>query len=192
MRRRGGSLRLTGSTKCYDFNTDTALVQTAINRFMASSFSRSLLDSSCFVIFFALSSAMSKREPPPRISVRSRVCSAIVSWILIPKRVAFSLRALRLIPSIVRYGHEGEFYELKLTQNFRSWHVPRTLLNCTEQILKTNYDRSRTEERMMPRLRTVSCQLQVKYKYDPYCNSESRSVINLANKNPRGRSQVYI
>ena len=181
MRRRGGSLRLTGSTKCYDFNTDTALVQTAINRFMASSFSRSLLDSSCFVIFFALSSAMSKREPPPRISVRSRVCSAIVSWILIPKRVAFSLRALRLIPSIVRYGHEGEFYELdsELTQNFRSWHVPRIL--CTEQILKTNYDRSRTEEHMMPRLKTVvNCKF--KYKYDSYCNLESRSVVNLANK----------
>ena len=53
---------------------------TATRRFMASSFSRSLFESSCLRMLRTLSSPVSKyAAPPPRVSARSLVCSERVS-----------------------------------------------------------------------------------------------------------------
>lgn len=44
---------------------------------------------------------MSKYDvPDPRVMANSRVCSEIVSWRRVPKRVAFSVRALRFSEAI--------------------------------------------------------------------------------------------
>lgn len=69
--------------------------------FIASSFSLSLLESSCFPMFFTFSSGLSRyAEPVPRMP-SSLVCSDSVSCSRIPSLDAFSDNALRFSAAIL-------------------------------------------------------------------------------------------
>lgn len=70
--------------------------------FIASSFSLSLLESSCFPMFFTFSSGLSRKaEPEPRAIARSLVCSENVSCNRIPSLDAFSASMLRFTAAMM-------------------------------------------------------------------------------------------
>lgn len=83
--------------------------RTAISLFIASSFSRSLLESSCLRMSFPLSSGVSNiAEDEPRMMM-SLVCSEKDSCMRIPRRDAFSEIELRFKAAMIflKRSHEG-------------------------------------------------------------------------------------
>lgn len=79
--------------------------RTAMSRFIASSFSLSLFESSCFLMFFTFSSGLSRyAELEARARFRSLVCSENVSCKRAPSLEAFSDMALKsMVPVTTCY-----------------------------------------------------------------------------------------